>query len=109
MLTDLGHGDGENPMFRGLLIAVLAIAFGFGFAPHSRAQFGGGPSMPGTSGPQQSTTVKSGKFNTVERRKHIHAQKRGGKSGPAGIAVSDPGEPYHIKATSKSSDRKSKK
>ena len=92
-------------MSRGLL-AFAALLFGLivlpAVAPHGSAM-----RSPAFAQGERHKVMPHAFERRVNRPDSYVKRKAGkDKSGPAGLAVSDPGDPYHIKKTSKVSGRK---
>ena len=71
-------------MTRNILITALAAASVAAFAPQAMAQFTIGPGTFGTSGPAQSSSVKSSKSNTSDRMGGGGGKGGGAPSGGTG-------------------------
>jgi hypothetical protein len=92
-------------MYRGLL-AFAAILFGSVVLP-AVAPHGSAMRSSALAQTERHKTAPHVFERRVNRPDH-YVKRKAGKhtSGPAGLAVSDPGDPYHIKRTSKVSGRK---
>jgi hypothetical protein len=84
-------------MSRAFLVALLAVAFLYAFAPRSMAQFSGGPSLPGMS-ESKATPWKHHDIQGLRKKSgsvggDTDMRKKGGKSGPAAKSKHDTAMP----------------